>query len=135
MKYLIHMFLPYSDLEEEDAEMEEEREDEDGEEDKEEKNHEEIQDQELNEYENEYVRITAYYRDSDNTVVPVTRKIKRQEGIARAVVESMIKNDENDDALKPYKLCALLPEGTEILGMNIKDSTVIVDFNEKVFRV
>jgi len=123
---------PYSDLEEDEyAEMEEEREDEDGEEDKEEKNHEEIQDQELSEYENEYVRITAYYRDSDNTVVPVTRKIKRQEGIARAVVESMIKNDENDDALKPYKLCALLPEGTEILGMNIKDSTVIVDFNEK----
>ena len=25
----------------------------------------------------------------------------------------------------------MLPEGTEILGMNIKDSTVIVDFNEK----
>lgn len=120
---------PYSESEEyEYEEMEEESEDEGGEE---EKNDEEIQDRELNEYENEYVRITAYYRDSDNIVVPVTRKIKRQEGIARAVVESMIKSDENDDALKPYKLCPLLPEGTEILGMNIKEGTVIVDFNEK----
>ena len=54
-----------------------------GKRDKEEKNHEEIQDQELSEYENEYVRITAYHRTDDNTVVPVTRKIKRQEGIAR----------------------------------------------------
>ena len=30
--------------------------------------------------EDEYVKITGYYRDGDN-VVPITRKIKRQEGI------------------------------------------------------
>ena len=27
--------------------------------------------------------------------------------------------------------CALLPEGTVVLGMNIKEGTIIVDFNEK----
>ena len=27
------------------------------------------------------------YRDGDNVIVPITRKIKRQEGIARAVIE------------------------------------------------
>lgn len=80
---------------------------------------------------NEYVEITAYYRDIDDMVVPVTRKIKRQEGIARAVIESMIKNEANTNFLQPYKLFTLLPEGTVILGMNIKDGTVFVDFNKR----
>lgn len=81
--------------------------------------------------ENEYITITAYYRDSDDMIVPVTRKIKRQEGIARAVIESMIKNEANTNVLQPYKLFSVLPEGTVVLGMNIKEGTVFVDFNKR----
>ncbi|HHX17871.1 MAG TPA: GerMN domain-containing protein [Clostridium sp.] len=106
---------PYSEIEEIQDDYEEDDEDEKYEEP----------------YNDEYVKITAYYRDGDNIVVPITRKIKRQEGIARAVIEGMIKNDENTNVLQPYKLFAPLPEGTVVLGMNIKEDTVIVDFNEK----
>lgn len=113
---------PYSESEEIQEDYEEE----------DEEYNEEYKDDDYEEpNEDEYVKITGYYRDGDNVVVPITRKIKRQEGIARAVIESMIKNEENAHALQPYKLFALLPEGTVVLGMNIKEGTIIVDFNEK----
>ncbi|TYQ16276.1 UNVERIFIED_CONTAM: germination protein M [Acetivibrio alkalicellulosi] len=78
----------------------------------------------------EVMTITAYYRDSDDLIIPFTRQIERQEGIARAVIESMIYDKSNIDKLNNFRLKTVLPENTCVLGMNIKDGTVIVDFNE-----
>ncbi|MDQ2087057.1 GerMN domain-containing protein [Herbivorax sp. ANBcel31] len=107
----------YSEMEEIDDESEDDEDEEDEEDEELEANGE--------------VAITVYYRDSDDMIVPVTRNIERQEGIARAVIESMIKNEENKKHLKSYNLFALLPEGTVVLGMNIKEDAMIVDFNER----
>lgn len=76
--------------------------------------------------------VTVYYRDSDNQLIPLTRKIVKEEGIAKAALRSMVDSDLNNDAIKPFGLYTVLPEGTAILGMNIKEGTAIIDFNDRL---
>lgn len=81
---------------------------------------------------NEILTITAYYKDSENVLIPVTRKIEKEEGVAKAVIKTMIENETNREALRPLGLKPVLPEGTEILGINIENGIAIIDFNSKL---
>ncbi|HOP99817.1 MAG TPA: GerMN domain-containing protein [Acetivibrio clariflavus] len=82
----------------------------------------------------EVVSVTAYYRDSDGLLIPVTRNIKKEEGIAKAAIRTMIDNEINREALKPLGLVPVLPEGTEVLGINIVDGIAIIDLSNKVLN-
>ena len=82
----------------------------------------------------EYIHVTVYYKDGDNLLVPLTRRIKKEEGIAKAALGCMVKNDENSDEIKDLGLYTVLPEDTSILGMNIKDGTAIIDFNSNILN-
>ncbi|MFZ5990002.1 MAG: GerMN domain-containing protein [Bacillota bacterium] len=101
-------------------------------------NNEDIEKSENSEKENstalESVEVAVCYRDSEGMIIPITRKIEKQEGIAKAVLRSMVDNEENNLALKPFGLYTVLPQGTDILGMNIKEGTAVVDFNDKVLE-
>ncbi len=81
---------------------------------------------------NEILTITAYYKDTENVLIPVTRSIEKEEGVAKAAIKSMIDNEVNREALKPLGLKPVLPEGTEILGINVVDSIAVIDFNSKL---
>lgn len=81
---------------------------------------------------NEFITVTAYYKDSDGTLIPVTRNIKKEEGVAKAAIRSMIDNNVNREALKSLGLAPVLPEGTEVLGINIVDGIAIIDFNNRL---
>jgi germination protein M len=81
---------------------------------------------------NEILTITAYYKDSENVLIPVTRKIEKEEGVAKAAIKTMIENETNREALRPLGLKPVLPEGTEILGINIENGIAIIDFNSKL---
>lgn len=81
---------------------------------------------------NEVLTITAYYKDSEDVLIPVTRNIKKEEGVAKAAIKSMIDNEDNRVALKPLGLKPVLPEGTEILGINVVDNIAVIDFNSKL---
>ncbi len=81
---------------------------------------------------NEILAITAYYKDSEDVLIPVTRNIEKEEGVAKAAIKSMIDNEVNRVALKPLGLKPVLPEGTEILGINVADSIAVIDFNSKL---
>lgn len=80
----------------------------------------------------EIITITAYYQDADGTLIPVTRNIKKEEGVAKAAIKSMIDSEVNREELKSLGLMPVLPKGTEVLGINIIDGTAVIDFNNKL---
>ena len=55
---------------------------------------------------------TCWYQDGDGYLVPVTREIPRQDGVAKATLSLMVKSSENDLAAARMGLTNVLPEGT-----------------------
>jgi len=80
----------------------------------------------------EKMTITLYYQDGDGCVIPVTRRVEKQEGIAKAALNALVDNAINREEIEYFGLYPVLPEGTEILGMTIKEGTARVDFNKKL---
>lgn len=76
--------------------------------------------------------ITLYYQDKDGYIIPVTRRVIKQEGIARAAINGIIDNAINREELEYYGLYPVLPAETQVLGLNIKEGTAIIDFNKKL---
>jgi len=77
------------------------------------------------------MRKTVFYFVNENDLlVPVTRDIPWVEGIGRAALESLVDTQELREELAEKGLKPSLPEGTEILGMTIRDGLAKVDFNE-----
>lgn len=76
--------------------------------------------------------VVLYYQDSSNNIVPVSRRVDRQEGIARAAVSGLIDHPVNREEIEYYGIFPVLPLGTKILGLDIKQGTAIIDFNSKV---
>lgn len=80
------------------------------------------------------VSVNIFYQLQDKTIVPVTRKIAKQEGIARAVLAGMIDSSISREELAYYGLYPVLPDGTVILGLTIRDKEAKVDFNSEVLK-
>ncbi|NLD47612.1 MAG: GerMN domain-containing protein, partial [Clostridiaceae bacterium] len=80
------------------------------------------------------VEVTVYYKDKEGMLVPITRTIKKEEGIAKAVLRSMVDAEINRKQAKAYGLIPVLPENTEIKGISIKEEIATVDFNEHVLN-
>jgi len=82
----------------------------------------------------DYIPVTLYYQDADGYLVPATRMISRQEGIARASVNALVDSAINREQLEYYGLYPVLPAGTKILGLTIRDGTAIIDFSENILN-
>lgn len=80
------------------------------------------------------ITITAYYKDGEGTLIPITRNTPQEEGIAKAAIRSMIDSDENREFLKTFGLYPILPKGTEVLGININDGAAVIDFNNNLLN-
>lgn len=76
--------------------------------------------------------VTLYYQDASGSLIPVTRKVERQEGIARAALNGLIDNAMNREELEYFGIYPVLPAGTQVLGLNIKEGTAVVDFNNNL---
>ncbi len=74
--------------------------------------------------------VTVYYQDKDGCVVPMTRWIQSQLGIARAAISLAIDNPLTREETVYYGVYPILPEHTEILGIDIKDGIATIDFNK-----
>lgn len=81
---------------------------------------------------NEKMSVIAYYGDADGAIIPATRDIPRQEGIAKSAIKCLIDNEENRNALKTYGLEPVLPQGTEVQGINISGGIASIDFNNNI---
>lgn len=80
------------------------------------------------------IEILAYYEDQDGFVVPVNTKIAWEEGIAKATLRSMVVGSEAEKRIAQSNLHGVLPEGTEIRGMSIKDGLCRVDFSKNILN-
>ena len=75
-----------------------------------------------------------YFVNEHGLLVPVTREIPWVEGIGRAAVESLVDSEEIRGELAEKGLKAPLPEGTQVLGMTIRDNLAKVDFNSNFLQ-
>lgn len=79
-------------------------------------------------------KVTVYYKDANNLLVPVNTEIPLEEGIAKATLKNMVVGSDTEAELNHSGFCGVLPEGTEILGMSIQDGLCVVDFNKSILN-
>lgn len=60
------------------------------------------------------IETIAYYADANGYLVPVMRRIPEQDGVARATLALMVKNEQNDREAARMGLSTLLPENCSI---------------------
>lgn len=77
--------------------------------------------------------IEVYYQDSEGYLIPVTKRIPRQLGVASASIKELINTRENREKTERYGLYPILPEETQF-SINIKDGTAVIDFNKAVLE-
>ncbi|CAM3430386.1 GerMN domain-containing protein [Marinicrinis lubricantis] len=73
--------------------------------------------------------VTLYFKDEQGYVAPVTMDVPQTEGIAKQALNYMVEGGPGEGQL-PEGFTALIPAGTEVLGMDIRDGLAIVDFSE-----
>lgn len=71
-----------------------------------------------------------YLIDQNGLVASQTLPLPKAEGAARQVLEYLVQ-DGPISLIAPNGFQAVLPPGTEILGVNIKDGVAIADFSER----
>jgi germination protein M len=72
--------------------------------------------------------VPIYMMDPDGYVVPITLNLPKAEGSAKQILNYMVKGGPVEQ-IKPKGFTAVLPEGTKVLGMTIKDGMATVDFS------
>ncbi len=78
--------------------------------------------------------ITLYYQDVDGYLIPMTRWVDKQTGIAKAAVNGLTDSAITREELQYYGVYPVLPADTEVMGMTIKDGIAVVDFNNKLLE-
>jgi len=73
--------------------------------------------------------VTIYYQDQDGCLIPMTRWIMIQPGIARAAISLNIDSPIIREQTAYYGVYPVIPSGTEILGINIRDGLATIDFS------
>lgn len=84
----------------------------------------------VKEVEEEGMRKTVlYFKNNDNYLVPVMRRIPWEEGIAKATLNNMVDSPLLRESLSETGLLPIIPAGTEILGMSINEETGLCKIN------
>ena len=77
--------------------------------------------------------ITCWYEDGDGYLVPVTREIPRQDGIAKATLSLMVESSQNDLAAARLGLTNVIPEGTTF-EIDIADGHARIDMSSEALN-
>lgn len=70
----------------------------------------------------------VYVLDADGMIVPWEMELPESKGTAKQVLSYMVQGGEGEKLL-PSGFRAILPKGTKVLGMTIKDGVATVDFS------
>jgi len=81
------------------------------------------------------VRTTVYYQDNYGYLVPVTRSMAEEPGIAKATLSMMVKSAYNDMEAARLGLRTVIPEGTTIDLDIQKDGTAHIDLGKQVMKM
>lgn len=79
--------------------------------------------------------MTLYYRDTDGLLIPVTRNVTKQEGLAKAAINGLVNEPVTREQLDYYGLYPVLPQGTKIKGMTIKNGSAVIDFSKEFMNL
>lgn len=72
--------------------------------------------------------VTLYFADPQAMfLVPITRDVPKTAAVARTVVEELIRGPEKDSGLG-----RVIPEGTRLRGIELKDGLLTVDFSKEL---
>lgn len=74
------------------------------------------------------MQVTVYAKDEKGFVAPIAIRVEKTEGTAKRALEYMVEGGPSQGRL-PAGFTSLLPKGTEIKGISIKDKLAIVDFS------
>ena len=72
----------------------------------------------------------CWYEDGDGYLVPVTREIPKQDGVAKATLSLMVQSSRNDLAAARLGLTNVIPEGTTF-EIDIQDGHARVDMSKE----
>ncbi len=78
----------------------------------------------------EMVSTVCWYEDGDGYLVPVTRQIPMQDGIAKATLALMVESSENDLAAARMGMTNIIPEGVTI-DLDIANGKARVDMSKE----
>ncbi len=78
--------------------------------------------------------VIVYYQDGDGYLVPMTRWIEPQQGIARATINLIVDSALNREEIAYYGVFPVLPADTEILGIDIRNGIAVVDFSRNLLN-
>jgi germination protein M len=87
-------------------------------------------DEEINNEAVETVTRQLYLIDKNGYVVPQAVDLPKTKEVAKQVVEYLVKDGPVTDLL-PNGFQAVLPAGTEVMGVNLDNDTAIVDFSKE----
>lgn len=76
--------------------------------------------------------VTVYYQDGSGCLVPMTRWIEPQQGIARAAIGLITDSALNREEIAYYGVYPVLPAGTRILGIDIRNGVAVIDFSRNL---
>jgi len=77
--------------------------------------------------------VICWYEDGDGYLVPVTRQIPQQDGIARATLSLMVASSENDLAAARMGLRTVIPEGVTF-DLDISGGKARVDMSKEALN-
>lgn len=80
-------------------------------------------------------QITLYYRDVSGYIVPVVRKVNKEEGIAKAALTALVDNLEIRNELKVLGLEPVLPAGIEIELAIKEDGLIRASFSNEILNL
>jgi germination protein M len=78
--------------------------------------------------------VTVYYQDADGFLVPMTRWIQPQPGIARANVSLTIDSALAREEVAYYGVYPVIPQDTDILGIDVRNGVAIIDFSRHLLN-
>jgi germination protein M len=78
--------------------------------------------------------VTVYYQDGDGCLIPMTRWIQIQQGIARAAVSLCIDSAIAREEVAYYGVYPVIPADTVILGLSIRDGIAVIDFSKHLLQ-
>ena len=80
-------------------------------------------------------KVTLYYRDSSDYIVPVVRNFKKEEGIAKAALSALIDSSENRSELRILGLQPTLPADIQMELAIKEDGLIRVSFSDEILKV
>lgn len=75
----------------------------------------------------------CWYEDGDGYLVPVTRQVPKQDGVAKATLALMVKSSENDLAAARMGLTNVIPEGVTF-DLDISDGKARLDMSKEALN-